>query len=255
VPATAPAGTVAVVVLAGGSGSRFDGGSGDDAGADAGGNKVYRPLAGRAVVSWSFAWASQVGGVSRWVLVVRPDEAEQAAEVCAREAAGLDVRLVGGGGTRHESEQAALDCLEPDVRSGEVDVIAVHDGARPLAGPSLFRSVIATAARVGGAVPALRATGLIPVADDGSPVAVPAPSGTLTRVQTPQAFSAAGLLAAYTRARAAGFRGTDTSAAVGAFSDLPVQAVAGSPFNLKVTYRRDLLLAERLLAIHGHRLP
>jgi 2-C-methyl-D-erythritol 4-phosphate cytidylyltransferase len=236
-------------VLAGGSGSRFDLGSGT------GENKVYRPLAGRAVVSWSFTWASQVGGVGRWVLVVRPEDAERAAEVCAREAGGLDVRLVIGGSTRHESEQAALDLLEPHVRSGEVDVIAVHDGARPLAGPSLFRSVIATAARVGGAVPALRATDLIPVADDASPVLATAPSGTLTRVQTPQAFSATGLLAAYTRARAAGFGGTDTSAAVAAYSDLPIQAVAGSPFNLKVTYQRDLRLAERLLEIHGHRLP
>jgi 2-C-methyl-D-erythritol 4-phosphate cytidylyltransferase len=247
VPATASDASVAVVVLAGGSGSRFDPGAGD--------TKVYRPLAGRAVVSWSFTWASQVGGVCRWVLVVRPDDADRAAEVCAREAAGLDVRLVIGGATRHESEQAALDHLEPDVRSGRVDVIAVHDAARPLAGPALFRSAIATAARVGGAVPALPASDLIPVADDGSPMTAPAPSGTLTRVQTPQAFRAAGLLAAYTRARAAGFDGTDTSAAVAAFSDLPVRVVAGSPFNLKVTYQRDLRLAERLLAIHGHRLP
>jgi 2-C-methyl-D-erythritol 4-phosphate cytidylyltransferase len=238
-------------VLAGGSGSRFGAGPG----AGAGDNKVYRPLAGRAVVSWSFTWASRVGDVGRWVLVVRPEDAERAAEVCAREAAGLDVRLVTGGSTRHESEQAALDCLEPDVRSGDIEVIAVHDGARPLAGPSLFRSVITTAARVGGAVPGLRAADLIAVADDGSPATAPAPSGTLTRVQTPQAFRAAVLLDAYTRARSAGFCGTDTSAAVEAFSDLPVQAVPGSPFNLKVTYQRDLKLAERLLAIHGHRLP
>jgi 2-C-methyl-D-erythritol 4-phosphate cytidylyltransferase len=250
VPATTPAGTVAVVVLAGGSGSRFDPGAGGGAGE----NKVYRPLAGRAVVSWSFTWASRVSRVVRWVLVVRPDDAEPAAEVCAREAGGLDIRLVTGGSTRHESEQAALDLLEPDVRAGEVDVIVVHDAARPLAGPSLFRSVVSTAARVGGAVPALRATDLIPVAADGSPVIAPAPSGTLTRVQTPQAFRAAGLLAAYTRARAAGFGGTDTSAAVAEFSDLPVQAVAGSPFNLKVTYHRDLRLAERLLEVHGRRL-
>jgi 2-C-methyl-D-erythritol 4-phosphate cytidylyltransferase len=238
-------GTTAAVVLAGGSGSRVA----------AALNKVYLPLAGRRVVSWSFSWAREVAEIGTFVLVVRPEDAELAERTLRREATGLHVRLVVGGGTRHESEQAALDHLEPDVRSGRVDVIAVHDAARPLAGPALFRSAIATAARVGGAVPALPASDLIPVADDGSPMTAPAPSGTLTRVQTPQAFRAAGLLAAYTRARAAGFDGTDTSAAVAAFSDLPVQVVAGSPFNLKVTYQRDLRLAERLLTIHGHRLP
>lgn len=238
----------AVVVLGGGSGSRVG----------AGVNKVYLPLAGRRVVSWSLQWAAQVPEVGTFVLVVRPEDAGLAVEVLRREARGLDVRIVVGGPTRHASEDAALAQLAPEVESGAIDVIAVHDGARPLAGPALFRSAITTADAVGGAVPALPAVGVLAVGSDGQPhrsaPETPSPR-RLARVQTPQAFRAKDLLAAYAAAHAVGYQGTDTASSVEAYSDLVVQTVAGAPQNLKVTYPHDLVLAEQLLAAHQYRLP
>ncbi len=240
-----PPGTAAAVVLAGGSGTRVG----------AGLNKVYLPLAGRRVVTWSFTWSGQVSDIGRFVLVVRPEDAHVAARTLRREAPDLTVDLVVGGGTRHESEEAALHHLAPAIDDGEVDVVAVHDGARPLAGPALWRSVVRTAALVGGAVPALPAVGVLPVGDDGRPARPRGQTLGLTRVQTPQAFRAEELLAAYDAARAAGCQGTDTSYTAESFSGLTVQAVAGSRTNLKVTYPHDLVLAERLLAAVDHRLP
>ncbi len=239
-------GNAAVVVLCGGSGTRL--------GAQV--NKVYLPLAGRHVLSWSLQWAAQVPQVSTFVLVVRPEDAPLADELLHRDARGLDVTTVVGGTTRHGSEDAALAHLAPRVEAGDIDVIAVHDGARPLAGPTLFGSVVATARAVGGAVPALPATGLLPVGPDRRPDGDPAAAvGRLARVQTPQAFRAKDLLAAYGAALQVGFQGTDTASTVEVFSDLVVQTVAGSRTNLKVTYPQDLLLAEQLLAAHGYRLP
>lgn len=241
----------ALVVLAGGSGTRL--------GADL--NKVYLPLAGRRVVSWSFAWAAQVAEIGHFVLVVRPEDAALARETLRREAADLPVDLVLGGGSRHESEQAALDHLQARIAGGEVEVVAIHDGARPLAGPSLFRSVVTTAASVGGALPALPAEHVLPVDADGEPIGRSDPAGTrsgaatsLVRVQTPQAFRAGPLIAAYASAAQAGYQGTDTASSVAGFSDLVVQVVAGSRHNLKVTYPHDLLLAERLLAASRYQL-
>jgi 2-C-methyl-D-erythritol 4-phosphate cytidylyltransferase len=202
-------------------------------------------------------WAALAPEVGTFVLVVRPEDAELADDVLRREARELDVRVEVGGATRHASEDAALVHLAPDVESGEIDVIAVHDGARPLAGPSLFRSVITTAVAVGGAVPALPAVGVLPVGSDGQPHphAPRMPPHRLARVQTPQAFRAKDLLAAYAAAEAAGFEGTDTASSVQAYSDLLIQAVAGTPHNLKVTYPHDLSLAERLLAANHYSLP
>jgi 2-C-methyl-D-erythritol 4-phosphate cytidylyltransferase len=241
-------GRAAVVVLGGGSGTRLG----------AGVNKVYLPLAGRRVLTWSLLWASQVPEIGAFVVVVRPEDVDLAEEALRREARGLDVRLVVGGATRHESEDAALVHLAPYVEAGEIDVVAVHDGARPLAGPALFRSVVTTAQAVGGAVPALPALGVLAVGADGQPGRGPGSAGAaqrLARVQTPQAFRAKDLLAAYAGALEARFQGTDTASTVEAFSDLVVQTVAGSRQNLKVTYPHDLVLAERLLAANRYRLP
>jgi 2-C-methyl-D-erythritol 4-phosphate cytidylyltransferase len=240
-------GRAAVVVLGGGSGTRL--------GADV--NKVYLPLAGRRVLTWSLQWASQVPEIGAFVVVVRPEDVDLAEEVLRREAGGLDVRMVVGGASRHESEDAALAHLAPYVEAGEIDVVAVHDGARPLAGPALFRSVVTTARAVGGAVPPHPARGVRPVGADGKPGAAAGSSGAgqrLARVQTPQAFRAKDLLAAYAGALDGGFQGTDTASTVEAFSDLVVQTVVGSRQNLKITYPHDLLLAERLLAANRYQL-
>ena len=257
---TPDAGGVAFVVLAGGSGSRVG----------AGINKVYLPLAGRRVISWSFVWARQVSLVRRFVLVVRPEDAELASATVATLGGGgggggemswpaIDVVL--GGATRHDSEQAALDHLAPAVSRGDLDVIALHDGARPLAGPGLVRSVVTTAAAVGGAVPAVPAEALLPVDAAGRPAldaagpGVPDAGRRLARVQTPQAFRAADLCAAYAAAARDGYRGTDTASSMEAYGRVDVRIVPGSRQNLKVTYPHDLALAERLLAAHGYRLP
>ena len=68
----------------------------------------------------------------------------------------------------------------------------------------------------------------------------------LDGVQTPQAFRAGDLLAAYAAADAEGFEGTDTAASWARYSELPVAAVPSSPTNLKVTFPEDLDLALRL---------
>jgi 2-C-methyl-D-erythritol 4-phosphate cytidylyltransferase len=242
-------GRAAAVVLAGGSGTRVG----------AGLNKVYLPLAGRRVISWSFTWAAEVPEIGHFVLVVRPEDEELARHTLRREAPEVSVDLVIGGSTRHASEQAALDHLTARIGHGDVDVVAIHDGARPLAGPALFRSVVTTAGSVGGAVPALPAESVLQVHPDGRPVhndgGPDAGRDGLVRVQTPQAFRAKDLLEAYAAASDNGYQGTDTACSVEVFSDLVVQVVAGSRQNLKVTYPHDLFLAERLLAVNRYRMP
>ena len=66
-----------------------------------------------------------------------------------------------GGATRHDSEWRALQALAAEIDAGELDVVAVHDGARPLAGPDLFAAVLAAAREHGGALPGRPAPGLL----------------------------------------------------------------------------------------------
>ena len=215
----------AVVLLAAGSGSRV--------GAEV--NKVLLPLAGRPVLAWSVHTVAGLPYVDRVVVVHRPEDAAEVAAVAG------GARLVEGGATRHASEWNALQALAAEIDAGEVDVVAIHDTARPLAGAELFDAVVAAAAEHGAAIPVRAQPGLI-AATPGTPAA-----GPLVAVQTPQAFRASDLLAAYRAAAADGFEGTDTAACVERYTDLTVWAVPSPATNLKITFAEDVALAERLL--------
>jgi 2-C-methyl-D-erythritol 4-phosphate cytidylyltransferase len=221
----------AVVVVAAGSGTRVG----------AGVNKVLLPLLGLPVVAWSVRTALALPDVRRVVVVHRPDEREVIGAALAPHLGEGEVLLVPGGATRHASEWRALRVLADDVDAGRLAVLAVHDAARPLAGTELFERILAAAREHGGAIPVVRVQGV--VRRDGTPMG----SSPLAAVQTPQAFRAGDLLAAYRAADADGFTGTDTASCVERYAGLTIQAVASGPANLKITYPQDLQLAERLL--------
>jgi 2-C-methyl-D-erythritol 4-phosphate cytidylyltransferase len=234
--------THAGIVLAAGSGTRVGNSR----------NKVYLPLAGRRIVTWSLEVFRKIPGIGRLVLVVRDDDRELAAEVLDRELPGVPVDLVTGGDTRHESEYRALLHLAGEIERGEIDVVLVHDAARPLAPVRIVEEVLATAIRSGSAIPALPCEDVVGVDEHGR-MSHAGRSG-MVRVQTPQAFRSGPLLAAYQAAAADGFTGTDTASCVERYEGLPVQVVSGDPRNIKVTYADDLFTAELILTTSGYQL-
>lgn len=219
----------AIVILAAGSGSRV--------GAEV--NKVLLPLRDVPVLVWSVRDALALPDVRRLVLVVRPEDRAAVEAAVAPHLGEREVLVVDGGATRHASEWAALRVLAGDIESGDVDVVVVHDGARPLAGTDLWRTVVDAAREVGGAIPVVPVTQLLHA--DLTPV-----TEAVGAVQTPQAFRAGAVLAAYRAAAEDGFEGTDTAACVSAYADVPVAAVPGSVLNLKVTFPEDVALALEL---------
>jgi 2-C-methyl-D-erythritol 4-phosphate cytidylyltransferase len=147
------------------------------------------------------------------------------------------VRVASGGATRSDSVRSGLALVAEDV-----EIVVVHDAARPLASRALFAAVIA-AVRSGadGAIPAL------PIVDtvkrvDGDRVRGTLPRDDLVVVQTPQAFRAAMLRAAH----AGDPVDTDDAALVEARGGTVV-VVPGETRNLKLTVAADLELAQALL--------
>jgi 2-C-methyl-D-erythritol 4-phosphate cytidylyltransferase len=226
----------AIVLLAAGSGRRV--------GADR--NKVLLPLGGVPVLAHSVRTALRVDGAHRVVVVVRPEDGAAVAEAIGPHLGSHDAWLVDGGEERHDSEYRALQALRADIEDGEIEVVAIHDGARPLASPAHFRAVIDVAAAHGAAVPAVPAGRLND--QDGSLA-----DEDLVAVQTPQAFAAPLLLAAYDAADAERFVGTDTAACLERYADVAIRPVPGEIANLKITFAEDLSLAEELIAIGSAR--
>ncbi len=216
------------MILAAGSGSRVGAAT----------NKVLLPLGDRPVLAWSVRDALGLEDVRRVLVVVRPGEREAVAGALAPHLGDAEIGVVEGGPTRHGSEWNALRALAPEVEAGEIDVVVIHDGARPLAGPDLFRATVDAARARGGAIPVVALRGLLAL--DGRTLP------ELDGVQTPQAFRARELLAAYAAAEADGFDGTDTAACWTRYTDLPVVGVPSTPRNVKVTFPEDLELADRL---------
>jgi 2-C-methyl-D-erythritol 4-phosphate cytidylyltransferase len=238
----APAGgkrTIAVVLCAG-QGTRLG----------AGQNKVFLPLAGRPVVVHAVAALAACPAVHGVLLVAHPREVAYCeTEIVSRYGLSTVIGVIAGGASRHQSEERALAVLRPQIEAGALDLLLIHDGARPFVAPDDVARLIAAARTTGGAV---LASALAPdevvarVGADGTLAAVYGPD-ELWRAQTPQAFDAAALLSAYERAHTDGFEGTDTAAS---FERLgrAVAIVPGSPDNFKITTPHDLQRAERLIS-------
>lgn len=225
---TDPGPTVAVAVLAAGSGSRFAGAV----------NKAYLPLDGLPMVAWSLRRAAELDRVVATILVIADADRERATDLLEAELLTTAVELVVGGTTRHASEWAVLRELENRIDDGAVDIVVIHDGARPYAEPALFEAVVEQAARHGGAIPGRSQDAVVPVDPDGDR------AGDFVTVQTPQAFRARELLAGYRQAHADGFDGTDTASTAERYTDLDVVVVPGPSGNVKITYPSDVEPAE-----------
>src|SRR5579883_2561269 len=116
-------------------------------------NKIYAPLAGRPVVSWTLrAFAGKVDTV---VIVAREDEAGPLDEI-ARNAGVPNYQIVPGGATRQESVFLGMASL---AAMNDNDIVLVHDAARPLVSAALIDRCIQVACEYSSAVAAL------PVAD------------------------------------------------------------------------------------------
>lgn len=228
--------TTAAILLAGGSGTRMRRGD----------NKVFAEVAERSLLDRSLRAFVDHACVDTVVLVVRAADRERVDAVLDAAGWAGAVRTTMGGATRQASEQAGLEALADPIGSGAVTVVAIHDVARPFAGAELIAAVVGAARDVGGAVPVLAlGAGIHRHTPDGRLV----PQGTdLHRVQTPQAFRAAALLAAYRAAARDGFAGVDTVETVQRYTDLQIAAVPGDPANIKVTYAGDLAAAEQIVA-------
>lgn len=224
--------TAAAIVLAGGSGSRMQ--------ADI--NKVYLPIRERDLLEYSVETVERSPTISDVVVVVREEDRTKAEHLIDRVLPAKRTTVAIGGTSRHLSELSGLRALADRIDAGAIDVVAIHDGARPFMTFDLLEEVVGVARRHGGAVPGLEITEPLYRAEGGGVAMLP--GERLRRVQTPQAFRAPELLAAYEASVADGFEGVDTAEAVERYTDLDVHVIEGDPRNIKVTFVEDFFAAE-----------
>ena len=226
-----PSPRIAVVVVAGGSGTRLR----------AGAPKAFVAVGGRSMLRHALHGIAAVSSeYPLQTVIVVPAGYEGAALDDAR-AALLPADLVSatpGGATRQESVAAGLACVAP-----QVDVVLVHDAARALTPPDVYARVIAAVqGGAAGVVPVVPVIDTIKRVEAGRVVAA-VDRSVLSAAQTPQGFDRAVLDAAYAEA-SDDF--TDDAALVAAAGH-DVVAVEGDPMAFKITTPADLDRAHALV--------
>ena len=190
--------------------------------------KQFADWRGKPLVRHSAETFARLG--ARPIVVAVPADAlVQARQVLS----GIDsVQVVSGGPSRRESVARALDALAP---AGPAMVL-IHDAARPDLPRSVVERLLGALATQPGAIPVLPVVDSIAVAAGGL-MASAARREELRRVQTPQAFRYADILAAHRAWDGAADAGDDAQVARAA--GLPVALVEGDERLRKLTFAAD----------------
>jgi len=149
------------------------------------------------------------------------------------------VSVLAGGERRQDSVKCGLDSLSADV-----DVVLVHDGARPLVTEDIILRCALAAEKFGAAIAAVPVKDTLKRGDGDGRIVETVDRETLWQAQTPQAAQVSLLRAAY---KAVASRDVTDEASLLEFAGIPVQLVEGSETNIKITRPDDLIIVEKIM--------
>ena len=219
---------VAVIIVAGGKGERM-------------GTtlpKQFLPLAGRPILMHTIERFAIALPGCRIVVVLPHDRQAFWQTLCAEHGFALTHRVCDGGATRFESVRNGL------AEIGDAEVIAVHDGVRPLVSPELIRRVVEVAEQSGAAIPVV-------LPNDSLREMEPEGGSRYRMVQTPQVFLRSVLLAAYRQPYNTAF--TDDASVV-EYAGGSITLCEGDYANIKITTPTDCLIAKAFMKQKGENL-
>lgn len=216
------------IIVAGGKGSRF--------GSDI--PKQFLPLNNMPVLMHTI---NRFAKCNASIIVVLPEaQIEDWKSLCKENNFTTPHSIVSGGSTRFHSVKNAL-CT---INAEKGDLIAVHDGVRPLVTDEIINEAYDTATIHLSAVPAIDVTDTIRQLENEDGTSKALLRSSLRAVQTPQTFEATLLINAYNAPFTDAF--TDDASVVEAAGHI-ITLTHGSPRNIKITHSIDLLIAEELL--------
>ena len=227
--------TAAVIVAAG---------RGERAGQSTEGPKQYRRIGGQAVLAHTLRTFLACEQISPVVVVIHADDHDLYHAALKR--ADIDaalLKLVTGGPTRQESTRLGLLALQDDAP----DYVMIHDGVRPFITQDLLKRIMIALHPQTGVLPALAVSDTLKQAGGDALVTKTVPRAGLFAAQTPQSFPFAPILDAHNAAFALGRTDFTDDAAIAEWQSIPVRVVEGSADNTKITWAKDIEMADQRL--------
>lgn len=201
-------------------------------------DKLFAELAGKPVLAHSIAAFANHPEIGELIVVSSADNEERIQQLLNDFS---NARVVLGGAERCHSVQNGLDAI-----AAESELIAVHDGARPLIRAESISACFERARTDGAAACARRVTETMKRADNSGRVVAGVDRENLWAMETPQCFRVELLRRAYEKVMNEQLLVTDEVSAIEALGE-PVFLVENPHPNPKTTYPADLDLAARLL--------
>jgi 2-C-methyl-D-erythritol 4-phosphate cytidylyltransferase len=205
--------------------------------------KALRPLGGVPMLVHAVRALASSRVVDIVVVAAPEDSAESVQSMLTGQSFGAEVVVITGGDTRQDSVARALITLPEDV-----DVVLVHDAARPLVPGELVTAVVA-AVRQGhpAVVPGMLVVDTIKQVDGNSDVQRTVDRSELRAIQTPQGFERHVLQRAHASVDLDDSPASDDAFLVERLG-LPVHVIPGHEEAFKVTRPFDVVMAEAVLA-------
>jgi len=204
-------------------------------------NKLLQPLEGVPVLVRTLAAFQVAESVDEIIVAAREEDILEISKLCRTYGLSKCTKVIRGGESRvHSALLAALEA------SADMELLAVHDGARPLVTPELVDRVVAAAARCGAAAPAVAVKDTVKSVRENGAVEETLERARLRAIQTPQVFQSSLLKAALQSALEVEAPVTDDASAMERLGKV-VFLVEGEEENLKITTPMDLILAEAII--------
>lgn len=150
-------------------------------------------------------------------------------------------RILAGGKERQDSVKNALDVVD-----SEYDIVVIHDGVRPFVTQQLIHAVVTEMCVHSAVTVGMPVKETVKVVDGQGWVKSTLNRDEIWITQTPQAFKRDIVKAAYAKAYENRFYATDDAALVERIG-VAVKMVEGSGYNIKITTKEDLAVAEKLI--------
>ena len=199
-------------------------------------NKVFFRWQGRSVLSRCLDALAASKAYDGAVLVLSEDDLPRYREIVQAEGENpLVKRIALGGATRRESGFNGLQALPEDV-----EIVSVHDAARPFVTPEIIRATIEDARRYGSGVISTPVVDTIKRVEPGTGRVTTPERAELRAVQTPQSFNCEMLRSAHARAREEGLEVTDDAMLFEhAYGTVHLSDAPGAEKNVKLTNPED----------------
>jgi len=201
-------------------------------------DKLFAPIAERPVILHTIRAFERCRCVDEIIVVAREDRRREIKAIAGVENVKKVRSIIAGGKYRQDSVRAGLDQLGAATK-----YVAVHDAARPLITPEQIESVFEQCRIHDAASLAEPISDTLKYADTEFFVTSPADRHQLYAMQTPQIFERRLIEDAYRAVYAENASVTDEVSAVERLGRRVI-LVPNKELNFKITYPRDLALAE-----------